>query len=245
MPVEKVTVTYTAGIGGRIEGTTIQTIDKGGSTTEVTAVADAGYTFSKWSDGVTSPKRTDANVTESKTVTAEFTKNPSTEPETPEASGVKLNVKKKIAIGVREKVKLKATVLPAGASQKVTWKSSKKSVVSVSADGKITGKKRGTAIITATTENGKKTTCRVTVKKAPKKITTKVTAKTLKKGKTWKMKVSFPGKAASYQVTFRSNKKKVATVSANGKIKARKKGTAVITARAYNGKKVKVKITVK
>lgn len=244
-PAQKVTVTYHAGVGGRIAGTTVQTIDKGGSTTEVAAVADAGYTFSKWSDGVTSPKRTDANVTESKTVTAEFTKNPSTEPETPEASGVKLNVKKKIAIGVREKVKLKATVLPAGASQKVTWKSSKKSVVSVSADGKITGKKRGTAIITATTENGKKTTCRVTVKKAPKKITTKVTAKTLKKGKTWKMKVSFPGKAASYQVTFRSNKKKVATVSANGKIKARKKGTAVITARAYNGKKVKVKITVK
>ena len=240
---EKVTVTYTAGAGGRIAGTAVQTIAKGGTTTEVTAVADAGYTFSKWSDGVTTAKRTDANVTESKTVTAEFTKNQATE--TPEASGVKLNVKKKIAIGLKEKVTLKASVLPASASQKVTWKSSKKSVVSVSANGKIAGKKRGTAIITATAENGKKATCRVTVKKAPKKITTKVSAKTLKKGKTWKMKVNFPGKAASYQVTFKSSKKKVATVDASGKIKARKKGTAVITARSYNGKKVKVRITVK
>ena len=252
-PVEKVTVTYTAGEGGRIQGTAVQTIDKGGSTTQVTAVANEGYTFSRWSDGVTTAQRTDTNVTASKTVTAEFTKNqtatdPGTpEPETPEARSVKLNVKKKISIGVKEKVQLKANVLPAGASQKVTWKSSKKSVVSVNANGKITGKKRGTAIITTTAENGKKVTCRVTVKKAPKKITLKsnVKAKTLKKGKSWTMKVKFPAQSASYKVTFKSNKKKVATVNANGKIKARKKGTAIITARTYNGKTVKVKIRVR
>lgn len=242
-PVPKVTVTYVAGNGGRIAGATVQTIEKGGSAAEVTAVADPGYSFSKWSDGVTTAKRKDSNVTESKTLVAEFIKNQATE--TPEASAVKLNVKKKITIGVKEKVKLKASVLPAGASQKIEWKSSKKSVVSVAANGKITGRKAGTAIITATTENGKKVTCRVTVKKAPKKITTKVTAKTLKKGRTWKMKVSFPKKTASYRVTFTSSKKKVATVNANGKIQARKKGTAVITARSYNGKKARVRITVK
>ena len=249
-PAEKVTVTYVAGEGGKIAGTTVQTINKGGSTTQVTAVANEGYTFSRWSDGVTTAQRTDANVTASKIVTAQFTKNQTVtepEPETPDAERVKLNVKKKITIGVKEKVQLKANVLPAGASQKVTWKSSKKSVVSVNANGKITGKKRGTAIITATAENGKKVTCRVTVKKAPKKITVKsgINNKTLKKGKSWTMKVKFPAKSASYKVTFKSNRKKVATVNANGKIKARKKGTAIITARTYNGKTVKVKIRVR
>ena len=246
-PVEKVTVTYVAGEGGKIAGSAVQTIQKGGSTSQVTAVANEGYTFTKWSDGVTTAQRTDTNVTASKTVTAQFSKNQTvTEPE-PEAKSVKLNVKKKITIGMKEKVQLKANVLPADASQKVTWKSSKKSVVSVTANGKITGKKRGTAIITATAENGKKVTCRVTVKKAPKKITLKsnVKTKTLKKGKSWTMKVQVPGKTASYKITFKSNKKKVATVNANGKIKARKKGTAVITARTYNGKTVKVKILVK
>ena len=245
-PAEKVTVTYVAGEGGKITGTAVQTIDKGGSTAQVTAVANEGYTFSKWSDGVTTAQRTDTNVTASKTVTAQFTNNQPTVTE-PEAKSVKLNVKKKISIGVKEKVQLKANVLPAGASQKVTWKSNKKSVVSVTANGKITGKKKGTAVITATAENGKKVTCRVTVKSAPKKITVKsnVKTKTLKKGKSWTMKVQVPGKTASYKVTFKSNKKKVATVNANGKIKARKKGTATITARTYNGKTVKVKITVK
>ena len=271
-PVEKVTVTYLAGEGGRIEGETEQIIDKGGSTTQVTAVAKEGYTFSRWSDGVTTAQRTDTNVTASKTVTAQFTKNPPvtepetpgtsqpetpgttqpetpgiSEPEIPKATGVKLNVKKKISIGVKEKVQLKANVLPAGASQKVTWKSSKKSVVAVTANGKITGKKRGTAIITATAENRKKVICRVTVKKAPKKITLKAGSKTktLKKGKSWTMKVKFPAKSTSYKVTFKSNRKKVATVNANGKIKARKKGMAIITARTYNGKKVNIKILVK
>ena len=193
--------------------------------------------------------RKDSNVLESKKVTAEFTKNQVTkpEPETPDAASVKLNVKKKIAIGVKEKVQLKATVLPAGASQKVTWKSSKKSVVKVSKNGKITGKKRGTATITATTANGKKVTCRVTVKKAPKKISLKTKAKTkiLKKGKTWKLNLVYPKKSTSYKVTFKSSKKAVATVNAKGKIKAKKKGTAIITAKTFNGKKVRIKIIVR
>ena len=257
-PEETVTVTYVAGDGGRIEGTAIQTIVKGGNTTEVTAVANAGYVFSKWSDGVTTAKRVDQNVTVSKKVTAEFTKiqvtEPDPEPTMPEAASVKLNVKKKITIGRKEKVQLKATVLPANASQKVTWKSSKKSVVSVSANGKITGKKRGKAIITATAENGKKISCVVTVKRAPKKIVLKngpktdkkIATKTIKKGKSWRMKVKLSSKkTASYKLTFKSSNKKVATVNAKGKIRARKKGTAIITARTYNGKKVRIKIQVK
>ena len=248
-PVETVTVEYLAGTGGRIEGTAVQTIVKGQSTTEVTAAALEGYTFHKWSDGVVTATRKDSNVLESKKVTAEFTKNQVTkpEPETPDAASVKLNVKKKIAIGVKEKVQLKATVLPAGASQKVTWKSSKKSVVKVSKNGKITGKKRGTATITATTVNGKKVTCRVTVKKAPKKISLKTKAKTkiLKKGKTWKLNLVYPKKTTSYKVTFKSSKKAVATVNAKGKIKAKKKGTAIITAKTFNGKKVRIKIIVR
>ena len=44
-------------------------------------------------------------------------------------------------------LQLGAVVSPSG--KKVTWKSSKKSVVSVSSNGLITAKKKGTAIITA------------------------------------------------------------------------------------------------
>ncbi len=149
-------------------------------------------------------------------------------------------------MGVREKVQLSATVSPAGASRKVTWKSSKKSVVSVSKNGKLTAKKAGKALITAITENGKTAQCQVTVKKAPKKIIPKVKTKTLKRGKTFQIKTSLLSKnAASYKLRFTSSKKAVASVSANGKVKARKKGRAVITVRTYNGKKAKIQIRVK
>lgn len=244
-PKQEVTITYAASEGGRIAGMAVQTIAAGGETTEVTAVAENGYEFVKWSDGKTTASRTDKDVQESRTYTAIFVKKAESKPETPQASSVKLS-KKKLKIGVGEKVSLKASVLPAAASQKVTWKTSKKSVVTVSAKGKVTGKRPGTATITATAENGKSVTCKITVKKAPKKLTFKNgKEKTLKKGKTLKLRVKLPNKTASYKVTYRSSKKAVASVSAKGVVKARKKGTAVITAKTFNGKKAKITIRVK
>ena len=46
----------------------------------------------------------------------------------------------------------------------MTYKSSKKSVASVSSSGKITAKKKGKAVITVKTYNGKKAKLTVTVK---------------------------------------------------------------------------------
>jgi hypothetical protein len=72
LPAEKVTLTYVAGPGGTISGTTTQTIDKGASGTAVTAVPNTGYKFVKWSDGKTTATRTDTNVQASATYTATF-----------------------------------------------------------------------------------------------------------------------------------------------------------------------------
>ena len=64
-------------------------------------------------------------------------------------------------LGKKESVTLKYT-LSAGSSSTVTWSSSNKNVATVSG-GKVTAKGAGTATITATTANGKKATCKVTV----------------------------------------------------------------------------------
>jgi hypothetical protein len=53
---------YTAGVGGSIEGPSSQTVDNGASGAAVTAVADAGYHFVQWSDGITQNPRTDTDV---------------------------------------------------------------------------------------------------------------------------------------------------------------------------------------
>ena len=66
------TLNYTAGEGGRIVGTATQTVEEGGSGDSVIAIAIAGYEFIGWSDGVTAAERTDTNVTEDITVTAQF-----------------------------------------------------------------------------------------------------------------------------------------------------------------------------
>ena len=71
-PVVSYTLTYSAGEGGTISGSASQTVVSGASGVEVTAVADSGYGFSQWSDGVLTAARTDTNITANLSVTATF-----------------------------------------------------------------------------------------------------------------------------------------------------------------------------
>lgn len=77
-----------------------------------------------------------------------------------QAATVKIS-QKTLALEVGKSKTLKVS----GTNKKVTWTSSKKSVAVVSTKGKVTAKKEGNTIITATV-NKKKYTCKVTVKKA-------------------------------------------------------------------------------
>jgi len=65
-------VQYSANPGGSISGDPTQQIKWNTSATAVTAVADNGYQFSSWSDGVTTATRTDTNVKSAIDVTARF-----------------------------------------------------------------------------------------------------------------------------------------------------------------------------
>lgn len=75
---------------------------------------------------------------------------------------------KKLTLGVKTTYQLSPTILPKNATNKdVKWKSSKKSVATVSKDGTIKAKKKGTTTITCTAKDGsgRKATCEITVKK--------------------------------------------------------------------------------
>ena len=66
------TVNYAAGSHGSVTGTASQTVNYGAATTAVTAVADPGYAFDKWSDNSTQNPRTDTSVIANLNVTAMF-----------------------------------------------------------------------------------------------------------------------------------------------------------------------------
>ena len=79
--------------------------------------------------------------------------------EAPELSAASVRMNKKTAtLQVGKTLNLKVS----GTSDKITWRSSKKSVASVSSTGKVTAKKLGTAKIYAKF-SGKKLYCKVTV----------------------------------------------------------------------------------
>ena len=81
-------------------------------------------------------------------------------------SSVKLN-KTSVAVKRGGRVALKATVAPTTANNRaVTWTSSNKSIATVAANGVVTGKKKGRAVITCKAKDGsgKYARCTVVVK---------------------------------------------------------------------------------
>lgn len=129
---------------------------------------------------------------------------------------------------------------------KVTTSSSK--IATVKGTTVKAGKKKGTATVTVTMKSGQKYSFKVKVQKSAvkcSKLSTKVASKvTLKKGKKLSIGASKAPFTCKYKITYKSSKKSVATVSKNGTITAKKKGTAKI--KVYcKGKKKTITVTVK
>ena len=123
-------------------------------------------------------------------------------------------------------------------STKVTWKSSKPSIATVSSSGVVTGKKAGTVYIYANAY-GKSVKYKLTIKEPALKLNK--SSSSIYKGKTTTLKAT-----TSYRtkVTWKSSNSSIATVSSTGDVTGKKAGTAYIYANAY-GKSVKCKVTVK
>lgn len=150
-----------------------------------------------------------------------------------------------IVLNKKGTAKLKAKLPKNTASNKLTWKSSKKKVVKVDASGKITALKTGTAKITVTTYNKKKATCTVKVIKgtAPTTLTLDVEEVTLDVGGTHQL-VPQVNAGAGAVYTYTSDKPEIAAVSDAGVITGVKAGTAKITVKTHNGLKKTVTVTV-
>ena len=124
-------------------------------------------------------------------------------------------------------------------------------------DIKVTGRKIGTGSSNvtakpietpaATVQPAVSPTPAPTTKKQQTKKVFKLNKKKLKlkKGKTYKLKLTYSPKSYGKKLTWKSSKKKVAKVSKKGKITALKKGKTTITVKNKAGKKATCKVTVR
>ena len=147
---------------------------------------------------------------------------------------------------------LTATITPSNATgdKTVKWSSSNEAVATVDSNGKVTAKKAGTAVITATSSNGKTAGCTVTVKQKEIAITgislnKSTTSLTEGESETLTATITPSNATGDKTVKWSSSNEAVAAVDSNGKVTAKKAGTAVITVTSSNGKNASCTVTVK
>ena len=147
---------------------------------------------------------------------------------------------------------LTATITPSNATgdKTVKWSSSNAEVAAVDSNGKVTAKKAGTAVITATSSNRKTASCTVTVKQKEIAITgvslnKSTTSITEGESETLTATITPSNATGDKTVKWSSSNAEVAAVDSNGKVTAKKAGTAVITATSSNRKTASCTVTVK
>ena len=175
---------------------------------------------------------------------------------------VKVAVDKVTLYSLGETANVTATVTPADAENKaVKWASSNNAVATVDQNGKVTAKGNGTAVVTATAQDGsaKSGSVTIAVKQKAHKVVLSLKGQNLKnkaalkatykKSYTFKATVTDAGgskvTSGNEKITWKSSNKKIATVKSNGKVTAKKKaGTVTITAKTADGKSASVKLKV-
>ncbi len=137
------------------------------------------------------------------------------------------------------KEKLTATLLPEGTSNKsIVWTTTDPGVATVDAEGNIIAVGVGSALITASAQDGsgQSASCTITVKQPIEKVLMDKYTLTLFVGRKENLTATVsPENASDKSILWISTDEKVATVDANGKVTAVGVGTALITACSQDG----------
>ena len=158
----------------------------------------------------------------------------------------------RLTLGAGESYTISQSTNDGSYAKGFTWSSSNKSVATVTKTtankAKITAKGVGTATVKVRLYNGKTSTCKVTVKKAPSSVAITPSSLTLGAGESYTISQSTNSGSYAKGFTWSSSNKSVATVTkttANkAKITAKGVGTATVTVKLYNGKTSACKVTV-
>ena len=150
-----------------------------------------------------------------------------------------------LALSVGDTIRAEIAFEPENAVASVAYSSSNPNVMTVSADGRITGVATGAATLMARTSNGRTASRKVSVYPAPTGIVVDGSAITIGVGEQRALEAWVQPPEARTGFSYSSSQKKNVTVDANGTITGLRAGSANITISAYNGVKTTVKVTVK
>lgn len=146
------------------------------------------------------------------------------------------------AQGLGEQALLKPK-LSAGSSSGISYSGYNPAVVSVSEDGVVTAVGVGSTKLTARTFNKKKATVKIKVQAAPTGLSLNLnTLRIAVKGK-YQLKWKASGKT-SIALRFSSDNPKCVSVNQKGLVKALSQGTALVTAKYFNGVEAVCAVTV-
>ncbi len=146
-----------------------------------------------------------------------------------------ITVEEEVEIAVGQKLKLNAVISNETATDKtVTWKSSKKSVCTVTKKGVIKGKKAGKAVIrvVANDGSGAYADCEVTVIKGTDAVNVSAGYCTVEVGQSIKIKATTEPEKTTYRPVWSSDDTSIAIVNKKGKITGIKVGECTLRATA-------------
>ncbi len=165
----------------------------------------------------------------------------------------RIDVPATVLLGVGDQALLGAVPVRSDGSATGTclsYSSSKTKVVTVDADGVLTGVKKGTAKLTISAANGVKAVCTVKVVKPPKSISLSLGRRFLKFdaaqgiAEQVRLKVTLPKNTAS-SIVYSGYDPNVISVAADGTVTPVGIGTTTVTATTYNGKSASCKVDVR
>ena len=148
---------------------------------------------------------------------------------------------------VKSTLQLTPTVLPEETADKsLSYRSSNPAVVTVSDSGLITAIAAGAAAITVRSNLGKTVTCQITVTQPVSRISLSQSTLSLNTGASSTLTATVsPANATNQSVIWSSGNPSVASVSSDGKVTAKKAGTAIITVKTVDfGKTATCEVTV-
>ena len=137
------------------------------------------------------------------------------------------------------------TAQAGGSDFRKTFVSSAPAVATVDANGLVTARSAGTAVITVTAANGVSASCKVGVYTLPSKMGVSTTMMILGKGERHTLRAVYDGNKPGYGAAFSSNNGAVSVNAQTGELTANYNGYATITAKSPNGLTAKCYVTVK